>query len=67
MNKMLFLQHVQYSCVEDEQHYKYSSCANKVLSLFLHETRTSNIAEKSCVKKSHICKTYETFKYSRVH
>lgn len=65
MNKMLFLQHIQYSCVEVELHYKYSSCANEVSSLFLHEARPSNNADKRCIKKSHICKTYGTFKYPK--
>lgn len=59
MNWMLFLQEIQYSCVEIELHYKYSSRAYEVISLFLHGVNLGNVAAKNYVKNSRIHKIYE--------
>lgn len=55
---MLVLQQIQYSCVETKLHYKYSSSAYEVISLFLHDVKLGNVAAKNYIK-SHIHKTYE--------
>lgn len=59
MNWMLVLQEIQYSCVETKLHYKYSSCAYEVISLFLHGVSLGNVAAKNYIKNSHIHKIYE--------
>lgn len=59
MNWVLVLQEIQYSCVETQLCYKYSSCAHEVISLFLHGVSLGNVTAKNYIKNSHIHQTYE--------
>lgn len=59
MNWMLVFQEIQYSCVETQLHYKYSSRAYEVISLLLRGVSLGDVTAKNYIKNSHIHKTYE--------